>query len=369
MRKTTNESIACLRPGMDFNFRRDRQDPLQLEKRIRYINKMSIPLTIIGRDGVSYVLPADPVDPVFNKEEVLIVEISIDAGSAVKIDTDQKYTGGTSDTAILASRFISSAGFAGKTVCFQYQIHRKEIVERQQCVYIPDLDLVVTTLNTEQCRVVHPQSSSVALNVATEDIDAFITYTTVKVMLVDNSKIKNRRWIMCGNSPFAIDPVTISTMDDGLYVFSNGNTALDGGKGRTEQIYYTWQELESGKFGDKPPLKIYCTYEEALRYGDEDTQQEIELKAVQRELVEAKLKLEALKNENETKRTLLDTETAENKVEREKKSLEIKDHYEERSNRRREESDAMKHSLQWGAFAISVIGLVVGVLGHFKTKK
>jgi hypothetical protein len=56
-----------------------------------------------------------------------------------------------------------------------------------------------------------------------------------------------------------------------------------------------------------------------------------------------------------------------------KKSLETKEQYEERSNQRREQveavSTARKESLQWGAFAISVVGLLVAVLGHLKPKK
>jgi hypothetical protein len=69
----------------------------------------------------------------------------------------------------------------------------------------------------------------------------------------------------------------------------------------------------------------------------------------------------------------LETETAEQKIEREKKALETKEQYEERSNQRREQveavSTARKESLQWGAFAISVVGLLVAVLGHLKPKK
>jgi hypothetical protein len=69
----------------------------------------------------------------------------------------------------------------------------------------------------------------------------------------------------------------------------------------------------------------------------------------------------------------LETETAEQKIEREKKALETKDQYEERSNQRREQVDvvstARKESLQWGAFAISVVGLLIAVLGHLKPKK
>ena len=376
MQKAAANSIACLRPAKEFSFRRDQNEPLQLERRVRYTNKMSVPVTVIGRDGLSFTLPPDPVDPIFNKtnNEVLIVEISIDSSTAVKIDTDQKYSGGTSDTCTLNSMFISSRSWNGYNACFQYSISRKELFDRQQCVYIADIDLVVTTLNYEQERVAHPYSRSKALNVAIDDIDAHLTYSTLKFMMVDNTGLKDRRWVMCGNSPFAIDPVKVNTLDDGLYVFTNGNTGLDKGKGRTTETYYPWQEIDTGKFTDgKPPLKLYCSYEEALRYGDEESQHEIEIKRVQRELSVAKLDLEKLKNEHETKRVALETETAEQKIEREKKALETKEQYEERSNQRREQveavSTARKESLQWGAFAISVVGLLIAVLGHLKPKK
>jgi hypothetical protein len=134
--------------------------------------------------------------------------------------------------------FISSRSWNGYNACFQYSIGRKELFDRQQCVYIADIDLVVTTLNYEQDRIAHPYSRSKALNIAIDDIDAHLTYSTLKFMMVDNTGLKDRRWVMCGNSPFAIDPVKVNTLDDGLYVFTNGNTGLDKGKGRTTETYY-----------------------------------------------------------------------------------------------------------------------------------
>lgn len=220
----------------------------------------------------------------------------------------------------------------------------------QQYLYVEDLDLVIST-SLSRHQVVHPYSVDGKLTKQLHDAshtDQGSALSGISFINIDNRGghlQSNVFYANLGGMITKIPAMRNEAQRDGLYIYRHHSVEEDGSTEATETIYLTHSEVLSHTRKDIPAF--FRTYSEATALGnllekEKEKQRQLEFEQ-NSQLANMKLELEKKKAELEKL-----------KQEYDQLAMKRKDYYEDRSYRRKDESE-------WLKWAMGVGGLVVGV--------
>lgn len=226
-----------------------------------------------------------------------------------------------------------------------------------QYLYLEELDLVVSA-SLSKHQLIHPFSIKGKMEKQLHDIhhreNSSSPISGISIINVDNSGDNiqaNTFYTNLGGQVVKIPAIRNEAQRDGLYVYTHNQ--MEGEKIKPkETVYLTHSDALSHTRVDVPAF--YRTYAEAESLGNLVEKQKEEQRKIE---FEQNARLTQLKAELELKKA----EFEQFKREMENRSMERKDHYEERSYRRKDESE-------WLKWVMGVGGVVIGLALNLSKK-
>lgn len=327
--------------------------------RVGYVNKLPRDVCVVLRSGIAMEIPRETeFHPQF--EFIVTVDIELSHTLRPKFEEFLSKVGEHSSNELkfireeyIRCRKYSAHGFI--TMKLEYPLSLDALKAHGGSVYLYEVDTVVS-LGTQATAALHPFSDQglharMALESGLLGDDKKFA---IQFEIVDNAGLIGDRFINVLGHVYRIQPKKDPTRKDGVFQVGN-NPALTGStQSEILSIYSPIEEADER-------FKLYRSFEAARDLGDEGTRQKREAAEIERGLLElkaeiarerSKLDLDSIELEKERQRQQLEYEEQqrliskrreEDKFTAESNRMYQKDFYEDRSNRRKDESETVKH--------------------------
>jgi hypothetical protein len=340
-------------------------DTSPLKRTVAYYNHLSVPVTVVGRDGLAFKIP-----PSTKRHNTFVIRVTytVDIHS-VTIDPNHVYYHHGSDTpegkALKAAlEAIDGKQTFGKPISFSldYTVSRDDVVSEDGNLYLSDLDIVISVLNNN-APVVHPYSYSLnrfKLMEAETEVNHKNRFG-YSIYIVSNHGMVNDKYINIGGTVYRVPAIEDKTLRDGVYLCSDAPVKNKASNPMPQYVEYTFEEA-------KEKLKLYDSAEEADKLGDQLAEREKEIKELQvkyREL-EHDLKIERMEFEREIEekkreyeKLAMDRQESQARIDYERniRAMRDKEFYESRSLARKDSSEIVKFvpTIVTGTIALAVL--------------
>ena len=329
-------------------------------------------ITVVTRTGVQIQIP--PLRGARFHNFVIVTKYA--AGFNVFVDTggssyDQGHSSSLEAKKIESAVFKTEYGQSGSrnTATVEYQISRQEFAESGGSLYLPNLDLLVSSLSYKY--VPHHPFSKAGVRQTMIDNDPLLNSNeglSFNVRIVDKLARFGDRFVNIDGKVYRIRAIRESQVADGVYVVSHVPASGNHDYLIPKAEYYTFEEADKA-------LSLYLTYNEAKTLGNpqdvykrELDERNHQLKIQQqdwerekfdreRELAEARrlfeeerdrIKREQMAREEEIRQRqhvldVLERDAAITKAQYERDTLFVKETLEARSARRKETIEVLKY--------------------------
>lgn len=344
-----------------------------------YINNLSVPVTVGIRNGAKFILPSIP-DCNCNKfiartEMMLSRRVANDFIRFFSLINDKS----SMELQALKEAYscrITTSTIGSVNLILDYKVSIQEIQRRGGSIYFHEIDDVISLLPIDEAPL-HPYSEFGRENLATDRItgeDSLNFYYEIEI--IDNVGKLSDRYVNIHNEIFRVTPRKHKNKRDGIYIVSSAAAFGESGPERLVQKHFSLESSEVVNF-------LFSSYEEALNRGNFDAARKEELTRLEHQIQTEKLNLAKLKNAHEKEMLEMDQKykvieadrlkqqaeidllRAEKEMRNKLEQMRIKDMYEERSYRRKDESELMKHV----PAAIMGIGTIFMMIKTFMPKK
>jgi hypothetical protein len=334
---------------------RTRNTPV--EYREAFINNLGVPVTMLWRNGLKFVLPPEP--DINHNTLVIRVFITVRASAyrGVVDFLSQLADNATPELKVFQEAFTISANgnfWQGGEVVLDYAVSLTQLKELGGTVYFSEVDKVLS-LEPVSEHISHPYSDEgrkhqvLMENPLELDEQGF----GFSVQMVDNAGLCGLRYLNISKQVYKVTPKKDIRKRDGIYIVSNHSMSSKGGNGEFETRYYSFESAED-------VLGLWRTYEDALYSGDLSLANKKELARLEQNVAEMRLEkqgveqkhaLELIERDKELKRVTALAEEESARVAKERaefeykesvKRQELKDHFEERSHVRKDQSEGLK---------------------------
>lgn len=374
-----------------------RIDSSPVEFKISIINNMQVPVTIVKRSGFAHQYP-----PLFNMVSAnLIIRVeyvySYNAKKELQIFLSKVNEQSSKELKLLREAFATSLTtnqYGGGTLVLDYVLTLSEIRSYGGTLYHNELDCIIS-LNNASDVIPHPYSEE-GIRRLTLDGNTNADIPTqgfiYNIKLIDNLGKYGVRYINLGGRVYRVDTFKDCLVQDGVYLITDNPVSSNVEPNETLITFCLFEEAEA-MFG------LYKTIEEAINLGDPENSRKIEIANLEREVLKAKHELQKAKAVQEayvldrdkemkfvefenTKRTeeinrireesehkiKMERDAAEHKLKNERDIAEnklklererAKDYYEDRSYRRKDESEGIK----------VLPAVIIGIAGIFLSLK
>lgn len=269
-----------------------------------YYNDSHLPITVVNRNGTRAVIPPGQRGGVLDGGRFVIQQIQEFHRPVILDNADLSNDYGT-QTSELSKQIIQALGvvrhnqgFFGSVsqhrVILSHTLDVVEISRRGGAVYVPELDLLISTRVLDQVPP-HPYSllgirQKVSKDRTLQSEDHF----HYQVRIVDRAQIFSHRWININGTAFRIPSVEVSDDPDGVYLSTARADPVDPRRTKVVTEYYPFDKVHDH-------LTLYQTQNEAATLGDPQSAYKRELEAEKhRNTMEAeRLRLEKLKSDLE----------------------------------------------------------------------
>ena len=312
------------------------------QQRISVHNYLSVPIAVATRNGLKFTVEPKPC--LFNPRLVVRLEITIDGliredviSNLIESSFNQEDTLFFIKTKILQD--LESSWHTTTRVSVDFAIQLEQLTSLGGSCYLHDVDLVVSTSCSRKCPD-HPSSQEGIKNNITSRAESFNGFYYA-VEVVDNLGKYGNRYLYVNNNVYRIVPVKDTNRRDGIYVTSD--TPVQG------EIQETQKETKHYALSMGVELGLYKTPDEAFNFGDNETKRKQELQdkehsiqLLKREHQAVALKFEQEINAEKHRSSLLEMQLKDEARRADIAAAKLKDHFDERSYRRKDESEGWK---------------------------
>ena len=294
--------------------------------RTTYHNGLSIPVTVVHRNGIAVTYPPATDTSV----RTFTVKIRYGFTKAVKIDAHHLLN----EIEESDHHEVQAWKNAYETrehhpysqeheMCVAYSYTRQELEQWGGSLYMPDVDLVISIRDASRTPR-HPYSRNGISRSLAEGNDEVnnLTLFSKTIKIIDNNGSHGDRFVNVNGFVFRITATTSDDMRDGIYHITSASVTGDHPPGPPQVTWYNYAD------GDKA-LCLYRTYDEALHCGDvlaardyAAKEQAIRAKELEANIKTARLDKEAAidKRKNEFELSKLDLD-----IQAHKKAIEVKE--------------------------------------------
>jgi hypothetical protein len=269
-----------------------------IEYKLSYINNLPVPITVVWRSGLKFVLPTQ-FSMTCNK---LIIRTEIILNHSVKDDIQRVLSSlddeSSDELKVIKETFsfqINENKYNGVMLVIDYPVTLKMLNELGGTIYFHELDCLLS-LNDFESTPPHPFSyesmklkeinSVIDIN---EPVNSRFNYS---IELVDNAGKFGQRYLNIGNKIYRIDTIKNSTKEDGVYVVSNNPVSSELEVSSKTSIYYSFEDAET-KIG------LYKTIEDAAVLGDTAMARKRDIEILEHNTAKMKIDLQNIKHEHE----------------------------------------------------------------------
>jgi hypothetical protein len=344
-----------------------------MEYRVSYINNLPVPVTIVWRSGLKFVLRPEP-SMTNNK---LLVRIHIVIGRAVKSDIERVLsevtTKSSDELKAMREAFslqIKESTYGGATVILDYPIGIDVLRNNGGSIYCHELDSVISLadINSVPYHPFSPEGRNQRIIEANTSVINQYDFN-YSIEIVDNEGRYGERYLNISNKIYRVVPKMDPNRQNGVYVLSNSPVEGKLGISEVGVTYYTFDDAET-------ELHLFRTREDAAELGDKQTARKRELAELDHEMALQRLELtrtkqlyerEVVERERETRRMEREREAHLSAMQDLREAAEhsmaferqrIKDHYESLSFKRKDQSELVR----WIPAIITGIGAILTVL-------
>ena len=333
-----------------------------------YFNSLRTPVTIVMRSGLSFLITPS----VSRSNKDFVVKESYTYGSDVIPDVRKLLHEVNEDSSSYQKALKAAIDNrservgCGKTrFAVEHRFSEEELGSHGGSIYVPELDIVISILAHH---MVPPHPYSCEGNrrkmITEDDTINRLGVFGYSIRIIDNKGVFGNRYVNMSGECFKVAIVKDINLRDGVYVTSSGLATGDHYAAPPRCNFYTLEEADK-------ELKLYRSYEEAMTLGDvyaakereleefrlqvKREEEELKRRRMQREedhkatefrLAEEKAELERRERELEQETTRRMTELKEQQAAldhaRQIELIKTKSHYETRSLRRKDTSEAIK---------------------------
>ena len=312
------------------------------QQKISVHNHLSVPISVATRNGLKFTTNPEPC--LFNPRFIVRLEIVIDGLIREEVISSLIETSFNEDNALFFIKAkilqdLESSWHTTTRVVLDFVITHEQLQQIGGSCYLHDVDLVVSCLSFRNCPD-HPQSEEGIKKqlTAQADISSGFYYA---IEAVDNLGKYGNRYVYVNNNVYRLVPVKDANRRDGIYVTSDTPVTSD-----TE---ISQKQTKRYDFSMESELGIYKTPDEAFNFGDNETKRKQELQCLEHsiQLLKREHQAEAVKFEQEMaaekhKAALLKMQLDDEARRADLAVSKLKDYYDERSYRRKDESEGWK---------------------------
>lgn len=316
---------------------------MPFEQKLTLLNRLSIPISVATRNGLKFTAKSEPC--LFNPGFTVKLEITL--GECVRDDV----------ISALANNVFKEDNVLGliKTkisqdleynqwnrttrVTIDFSISLSELETLGGSCYLHDVDLVISKKHYTECPN-HPHSEAGIGERVIENTVVPGSFSYV-VEIIDNLGKYGDRYVYVQNNVYRIVPMKDLHRRDGIYI----TTKTPVSNLVASESYRT----EHYGLSMAPELGLYKTPEEAYSFGDKDLTRKEELLEKEHDLALLKKELQSINLQHEQelatekhKAVLLEAQLKDEARRAEASANKLKDFYEERSYRRKDESEGWK---------------------------
>ena len=323
---------------------------------VSYHNYLDVPVWVGERSGAVSLLP-----PRQGQERIFGVRVSRRFHRSTTVSynihemTEQRIGALRPDQALHAMHetynpvFSSQVGM-GKSRDVVFTLNRPQLEDYGGAAYHEATDIVISLTREGAMHPGSPQARMLALrHELNDDGDPlFLNHPRISVAVIDNERVYGDKYVNLNGVVHLVKAVSDARYESGIYVLRDGVANEAGQSSSPTVTRYRFEEALESDIG------LYDSREQALHRGDPE-------KVAEQHTVQLKSEAVILKNrlENETLKSKIDTSKEQNKLDEE--SMRRKDYYEDRSYRRKDNSDELKY------FFAGIAGLF-GILAIFLKK-
>ncbi|EKD22573.1 MAG: hypothetical protein ACD_84C00042G0001, partial [uncultured bacterium] len=259
-----------------------------VEYKMTYINNLPIPVTVVMRSGLKFVLKPEH-SMTCNK---LIVRTEIVVNQSARFDL-QKFLSSidsSSSKELIAMREaldfqIKENRHGNATLTIDYALTYEKLKSFGGTIYFHELDIVISANNFESA-MPHPYSKE------GRDLEFIVgskgrfqeSRFSYEIEIIDNIGRFGPRYINIGNKIFKLNPIKNLQKEDGIYVLSDSETTGELVTGKRDVNYFQFEEAEE-------KLGLFRTFEDARDLGDASSARKFEIAKMERaaDLLKAEL--------------------------------------------------------------------------------
>jgi hypothetical protein len=250
-----------------------------IDHQLFYHNSLAVPVIIVFRSGIAITVPVSTsYNTMRNK---FIVRSSWKSTRSVLVDMVESSNevlddGWNSEHQMVREAIIdNSCGGSGRGRPIDYALKMSDFKNNLGNLYLTQFDIVVSIKEHDEVAI-HPYSDKSKRSMLLSNDDGIMGKERFQygVSVVDKQKRFGRRFINISGEVFAIDPMTTSELDDGVYLKTSGPISSSGFSGDPRCMWLSFEQA-------KEKLGLYTSVEEAVTMGNPKAVEEREQRELQ----------------------------------------------------------------------------------------
>lgn len=312
------------------------------EQKVTVHNHLSIPVSVATRTGLKFTVPPQPC--LFNPRFIVRLEITLKDHVRDDVISGLIETNFSNENPLFfiksrISHDLTNVWHKSTIISLDFDILPEQLNDIGGSCYLHDVDLVISNLAFRDCPD-HPHSEE---GIKKQVTQAAITATgfNYAVDIVDNIGKYGERYIYVQNNVYRITPVKDTNRRDGIYITTKNPVDNTLSVDSYKTAHYALSMCDE--------LGLHKTPEEAFSFGDNETsrkqqllEQEHNLQLLKREQQAINLKHEQEIAAEKHHSALLEVQLKNESRRADVAATKLKDFYEEKSYRRKDESEGWK---------------------------